>query len=344
MTFRTVSRTATVAQYLRRSARAGGRAPRSVKRSFRSGWERLEDRTLLSSITWTGTAGDNNWDTAANWSSDAVPTVSDDVVVDSSFAGTDDRPPVVDLRRRQQHQQPSRNRHHWWDPGDRWCFHKRGSFGCIRDQQRADRGLNIDRFGEPRGQRTFHVGRRRHSRGSGTLDAYGGMTIDTTTSISYLNGVTLNNHGTAAWTGLNFGGIHASNGATINNLAGATWNAQGNITLFWDSSQPGPQPAFNSWSFHKFRRRALIDLQPAFNNTGTVDVQDGTLSLRRRLRHQHKHGDLPGRAGHPASALWQPEPLGHGERQRRRGGVRRPQHPRRAVFDHRRYHHGRRRQ
>ena len=106
------------------------------------------------------------------------------------------------------------------------------------------------------------------------------MTINTTTGISYLNGVTLNNHGTAAWTGLNFGGIHASNDATINNLAGATFNAQADAELVWDTSRPGPAPAFNNaGTFTRSGDVSYTDIQIAFNNTGTVKTQAGTLDL-----------------------------------------------------------------
>jgi IPT/TIG domain-containing protein len=44
--------------------------------------ETLEPRTLLSAVTWTGGAGDNNWDTPANWSTDSVPGSADDVTID----------------------------------------------------------------------------------------------------------------------------------------------------------------------------------------------------------------------------------------------------------------------
>ncbi len=43
--------------------------------------EWMEPRTLLSAVTWTGGGGDNNWDTAANWSTDSVPGSTDDVTI-----------------------------------------------------------------------------------------------------------------------------------------------------------------------------------------------------------------------------------------------------------------------
>ncbi len=65
-----------------RSRTAPRRAANKTRRTFRPRPDFLEDRTLLSTVTWTGDAGDNNWDTPANWSSDAVPTASDDVLID----------------------------------------------------------------------------------------------------------------------------------------------------------------------------------------------------------------------------------------------------------------------
>lgn len=41
----------------------------------------MEERQLLSAVSWTGLAGDSNWDTAGNWSTDAVPGVNDDVTI-----------------------------------------------------------------------------------------------------------------------------------------------------------------------------------------------------------------------------------------------------------------------
>ncbi len=47
-------------------------------------FEPLERRQLLSVVTWTGLGSDNNWGTAANWSSGAAPVAGDELV----FSGT----------------------------------------------------------------------------------------------------------------------------------------------------------------------------------------------------------------------------------------------------------------
>ncbi len=51
-------------------------------KSCRPRIEWMETRTLLSPVTWTGDGGDNNWDTPANWSTDSVPGMGDDVTID----------------------------------------------------------------------------------------------------------------------------------------------------------------------------------------------------------------------------------------------------------------------
>src|SRR5262249_50689139 len=49
-------------------------------RSLRPCCEEVEDRTLLSTVTWvSNTSG--NWSTAANWSTGKVPTSTDDVAI-----------------------------------------------------------------------------------------------------------------------------------------------------------------------------------------------------------------------------------------------------------------------
>src|SRR3984885_9932063 len=62
------------------------RAGRGAIGGPRAQWVRvegLEDRTLLSAVSWTGTAGDNQWNTAKKWSTDAVPGSSNTVTIDA---------------------------------------------------------------------------------------------------------------------------------------------------------------------------------------------------------------------------------------------------------------------
>jgi hypothetical protein len=56
---------------------------RQVRRAHVPAVRRLEDRSLPSTVTWTGAAGDFNWDTAGNWDSRTVPGPSDDVFIET---------------------------------------------------------------------------------------------------------------------------------------------------------------------------------------------------------------------------------------------------------------------
>jgi hypothetical protein len=59
--------------------------------------EHLEDRTLLSTVTWVGPATGGDWDTAANWSTNALPGSGDDVVIPAniSITHTANNPDIV---------------------------------------------------------------------------------------------------------------------------------------------------------------------------------------------------------------------------------------------------------
>ncbi len=48
--------------------------------------ESLEERRLLSDVKWTGAAGDDQWTTKGNWSSDQVPGPTDDVTIGTGFS------------------------------------------------------------------------------------------------------------------------------------------------------------------------------------------------------------------------------------------------------------------
>ena len=57
------------------------RARRWRRGPSRLGLDWLEARTLLSNVTWTGSADGKSWAVAGNWSGDAVPGSSDDVTI-----------------------------------------------------------------------------------------------------------------------------------------------------------------------------------------------------------------------------------------------------------------------
>ena len=62
-------------------------AARRHSKGLRPLLEGLENRTVLSSVTWVGSNG-GDWDTATNWSPVGVPTATEDVVISPSSAET----------------------------------------------------------------------------------------------------------------------------------------------------------------------------------------------------------------------------------------------------------------
>src|SRR5947209_8204107 len=57
-----------------RTPRLSSARPQSpARRHARPGLESLEGRTLLTLFTWTGGAGDGNWDTGTNWQGGTAP-------------------------------------------------------------------------------------------------------------------------------------------------------------------------------------------------------------------------------------------------------------------------------
>jgi hypothetical protein len=65
------------------------RSPRKHRRdTWRPSVEHLENRLAPAAISWTGNAGTLNWGDMNNWSSNAVPSSSDDVTISKSGVGT----------------------------------------------------------------------------------------------------------------------------------------------------------------------------------------------------------------------------------------------------------------
>ena len=125
---------------------------------------------------------------------------------------------------------------------------------------------------------------------SGILDCTGGTLNSTTLSIAsgaVMNivsnnsnpvsiwGGTLNNSGTINWSG---GNIEVDTGAVINNLSGGVIDATDDHLMF---HQYNSQPTFNNAGlFEKTGGTGTTSFSSiAFNNNGTVDVQNGALSI-----------------------------------------------------------------
>src|SRR5215211_5078241 len=55
--------------------------------------ESLENRVLFAAVNWTGTGDGINWNDRRNWSNNLVPTINDDVTINSPSSD-----PVVTIR------------------------------------------------------------------------------------------------------------------------------------------------------------------------------------------------------------------------------------------------------
>ncbi len=108
----------------------------------------------------------------------------------------------------------------------------------------------------------------------GTVDTYGGVSFGGTTT---LEGVTLNNHsGSTATLDVGLGSVHLDGGAVINNLAGGTFSVVGS-TGTNSRDTDGSGSFTNAGTLTNTSQGGAIEVP--FTNTGSVNVQQGTLGL-----------------------------------------------------------------
>ncbi|WP_222595614.1 beta strand repeat-containing protein, partial [Microcystis aeruginosa] len=114
---------------------------------------------------------------------------------------------------------------------------------------------------------------------SGTQSGTGKTTLKGTTNISTTNTKsvdtrTIENQGTVTWTN---GDIYLYNGATWNNTATGVFDIQGNNGFYqWYSNQAKLN---NAGTLKKTAGTGTTTISTQLNNTGTVQVQTGTLNL-----------------------------------------------------------------
>jgi hypothetical protein len=91
----------------------------------------------------------------------------------------------------------------------------------------------------------------------------------------FLDGRILDNTAAATWSGT--GDIRSSHGAVLNNQDAADFQAQSDANF---TSEAGSTATINNaGTFSKSAGSGITTLAPLFNNTGTVDIQMGTLVL-----------------------------------------------------------------
>jgi hypothetical protein len=106
--------------------------------------------------------------------------------------------------------------------------------------------------------------------GLGTFNANGGITVSGSDG-KRLDGRTFNNPGTFTWSGT--GNIDGGNDAVFNNLPGAVFDVQTNQTL------GGGILFINAGTFRKSAGTGTTTINALFTNTGTLDVESGTVRL-----------------------------------------------------------------
>jgi hypothetical protein len=264
----------TLARYLKLVSRRSktdhrrGHTPRRDKRPRRLLVETLEDRTVLSPVYWTNSAG-GDWDTPGNWSTGLVPGVGDDAVINlggititHSVASSD-----------------TANSLTIGTGLDDTLAISTGSLALASDSALNDNTLTLS------GGTLSSAGNLTVSGPftwtGGTLTGTGSMTASGTTTISgsnakTLDALTLNLNATTNWTG---GIVFVGNNAAINN--NGTFNAQTDSSI---TVEPGaPVATFNNnGTFNRPNGIAgQTRFNTAFNNasSGTVNIQSGTLWL-----------------------------------------------------------------
>ncbi len=246
------------------------RRPRSAPRKRpRPLLETLEDRTLLSVVKWTGAdaAVSTNWSDPKNWSSDTTP-VAGDTVIFGDTAQNDAS--TVDA-----------------------AYLSGGALGDLQIDWSGtitiDSGVTLAAQNTELSNGTVNAAGaltvtggltwlNGTISGTGTINANGTLVLgaaDGTSYVEVLNGCTLNNAGSGRWLS-QAGYFDQQNGSVFNNLAGASLTIQS--ALPWYNDQ-GNSTFNNAGSVTEALSSGKSTFDVAFNNSGSVLVQSGTLSL-----------------------------------------------------------------
>ncbi len=110
--------------------------------------------------------------------------------------------------------------------------------------------------------------------GSGQIGSSGVLNI-TSTNTKTLDGRTLTNSGTGNWSA---GLINLYNAAEFRNLAGASFGVQGDLVMAAGSGS-GPRSFTNEGILSKVSGALSAAMMLTVNNTGTINVNSGTLAL-----------------------------------------------------------------
>jgi YD repeat-containing protein len=239
----------------------------SNRRAFRPHLEQLEERVLPSTVKWINAAG-GDWDVASNWNTGKLPGASDDVVIPFFTGGLTIT--------------------HIGSNAD--------SIKSLTSQEKIDLSngsLSIAKAstinnafslsgGTLNGAGTVTVSgllswTSGTMSGSGQTVASGGLQLNSVSTDLLLDGRTLINTATATWVS---GFMEVADGAVIQNQTGATFDIQSDSS-FSLSTIGGADATFtNAGTVTKSGGTSSTRFDNViFNNTGTLDVQSGIVSL-----------------------------------------------------------------
>ncbi len=249
----------------RQTRRDGRRPGRKAVLEFQPGRDviALEDRTMLSSVSWINPAG-GDWNTGSNWNTGSVPGASDDVTIDLSPGITvthsqDDADSVNTLTL----------------AGADTLSLSNGSLS-IESASTIDGPLNLT-GGTLEGAGTLTVTGALTWSGGGTMAGTGQTIATGAVSISSgtLDTRSFTNEGTANLSGT----LSFDNSAGFTNAATATLSAQTGAYLSRGDSSSPTFTNGGSFDVEAGAGNTVTDNGVAFTNAGTVAVSSGTLAL-----------------------------------------------------------------
>ncbi|MGO9921253.1 MAG: beta strand repeat-containing protein, partial [Isosphaeraceae bacterium] len=225
--------------------------------------ESLEDRVVLSTITWLNPQG-GDWDTASNWKGGVLPGPSDNAVIDIAGITVTHNATTTDAVGNLTSKAAIA-----LSAGTLAL----GSASTITNTLTLAGG-NLTGAGALSVNSLLWSTGTMSGPGTTTVVAGGTMTLRANGS-RLLDSRTLINAGSATWTGS--GNLGLADGAAFNNLAGATFNDRGDGAI---ASAGGAASSFsNAGSFLTTTPSSGALVSVPFINSGAISIQSGSMTF-----------------------------------------------------------------
>jgi phage baseplate assembly protein gpV len=242
-----------------------GRRPRGRFKGFsplRLEW--LEDRVTPTTVSWDGGGDGINWSHARNWNNDLLPTTIDDVLIDAAGDITVQIGTFVNATVNSLNSQDA--------------IRVAGGTLSVAIDSLVNGDFSLQ-GGALTGTGNFTINGDLTWTG-GTMSGTGKTVLNGSSTLSggffsMLNGRTVDNFGAAA-TALN-NGITFSGSATWNNKPGSTFTLEGTGSVGNFFADPA---MFVNEGILRKTGPGAASIGVTVTNTGTVEVQEGTLTLR----------------------------------------------------------------